>query len=271
LVHRGPTVVFIHGWDPRWEKLIASSPVLRFLFRKTFGRVERVYVLARKYRDRLTQWGLDPQRVQCTSTMFDGSLFEGIVRTRPRPTKGDEVQVLFMSRLVREKGALETIEAFATVAAETPGLRLVCAGDGPQRAALQEWVEAHGLNGRVTFPGFVRGARKAQLLLDSDLFVFPTRHGEGCPVSLLEAMASGLAIVTTDAGGIADVFQGGHNGILLESGTDSALVAGAIRSLIGDVDRLRDIGQQNASSAQKRFEADPWCRRLEEDYLALAG
>lgn len=269
LVHRGPIVVFIHGWDARWAGRINSSRLLAMLFRAVFGGADRIYVLATKFCDQLTDWGIEKARLRITSTMFDATLFRGLTRQRAKPSGPDELQILFMSRLVEAKGACETVRAFAAVSESVSGLRLVCAGDGPERGPLERWTNEHGLSNRVAFPGFVRGIDKAQLLLDSDLFVFPTRHGEGCPVSLLEAMAAGLPIITAEAGGIADVFCDGVNGTLLSAQPDHVAVAGALTTMISDMVKMQQIGEANSRAAYTRFEADNWCRMLEADYTTL--
>lgn len=269
LVHRGPLVVFIHGWTDGYEEKISRSALLVWLFRFVFGPASQVYVLAAKFRDRLIAWGLDPARIRATSTMYDAAQFEGLQRRRPVPAQPNELQLLFMSRLVPRKGALESLEAFAKLSDAEPGIRFVCAGDGPARPALEAAAKALQHDGGVHFPGFVRGAEKAQLLLDSDIFVFPTYYGEGCPVSLLEAMAAGLPVLTADAGGIADLFDTGAKGILLAARPDAAAVAAALRSMSRDVDELRRMGLENQALASTRFEARAWCRTLEADYAGL--
>mgnify|MGYP002381603292 CR=1 FL=1 len=270
LVHRGPVVVFIHGWEESWEARIGGSLPLRALFRLVFGRADRIYVLATRFREELASWGLEPDRLRVTSMLYDATQFNGLTRRRPLPTDANGLQLLFMSRLVRNKGAFETLQAFAAVAASFPTMRLVCAGDGPEKEGLQRWAHTHGLSEhQVSFPGFVRGSEKAQLLLDSDLFVFPTHYGEGCPVSLLEAMAAGMPVITADAGGIADVFRDGSNGVLLRAGPDYQAVAEALGRMVSDVDALRHMGHENHETASGRFEARAWCRVLEADYASL--
>jgi glycosyltransferase involved in cell wall biosynthesis len=203
--------------------------------------------------------------------MFDASQFNGVARKRALPAGAGELQLLFMSRLVPGKGAKETVDAFCIVAESVPGLHLVCAGNGPDSEQLQHRVKERGLANRVSFPGFVRGPDKAQLLLDSDLFIFPSRLAEGCPVALLEAMGAGLPVVTADTGGIGDVFRDGVNGVLLGALPDAQAIADAIAGMIGDVATLRRIGRHNAAEAHARFEAGSWCHALEADYMSLVS
>jgi glycosyltransferase involved in cell wall biosynthesis len=259
-------LVFIHGWNDDWARRILSWRVSRALFRWVWGGAGRILVLASRFRQALVDAGLDGGRIEVVSTMFDPTQFEGIASRRG----SQPVQVLFLSRFVREKGGYETIEGFARVAGEFPEARLICAGDGPEADGMRAAAARLGLDGRVSFPGFVRGREKAQLLADADIFAFPTYYGEGCPVSLLEAMAAGCAVITGDAGGIPDVFEDGVNGVMLTRPT-AASVADALQSLLSDAARRRRTGERNRSFAFQRFEAGTACRRIENLYFHIAA
>jgi glycosyltransferase involved in cell wall biosynthesis len=197
--------------------------------------------------------------------MFDAGQFAGVESRRGT----QPVQVLFLSRFVREKGGYELLEGFAQVAQTYPDAHLICAGDGPEAAGMRAWVEGHGLGARVSFPGFVRGREKAQLLADADIFAFPTYYGEGCPVSLLEAMAAGCAVITGDAGGIPDIFEDGANGVMLSRPTGDK-VAAALSSLLSDPARRRTIGDHNREVASRRFEAGSVSSGVAAVYSSLA-
>lgn len=243
-------LVFIHGWDMQWEKRIDESFVWRWLLRRAYGRAPRIVVLAERFREKLLKWGFARGQVAVMTTFFDGAQFDGLVRDR----RDEAVQLLFLSRFVRAKGGYEVIEAFARVASDYPELRLVCAGDGPDAGGMKALAQQLGVAERVEFPGFVSGEAKARLLLDSDVFVLPTSYGEGCPVSLLEAMASGMAVVTAAAGGIPEVFRDGENGILLQRVSADAVEAG-LRCLLEDPRARQTIGEHNRQQAWARFEA----------------
>ena len=104
-----------------------------------------------------------------------------------------------------------------------------------------------------------------QLFADADVFVFPSYHGEGCPVSLLEAMAAGLPIISTDVGGISDIFINGQNGILLREVSPDELIA-AIFRMLEDDELRRSAGQLNREIAWKRYEGAIVSRRIEQLY-----
>lgn len=260
------TLVFFHGWEPRWESWIDASKLWQWFMLTAFGSAGHILVLSARFRDRLLDWGFDPNRVSVVSTMFDETMFVGIRRLRT----DEGIQLLFLSRFVESKGMYVAMEAFSRLLPEYPGMRLVMAGDGPELGRMRAWVRESRLEGKVVFAGFVRGHEKAQLLMDSDIYLFPSRFGEGCPVSLLEAMAAGLAVVTSSVGGIPDIFEDGRNGRMLSSLYPDELVA-ALRSLLADRAERMAIGRRNRETAIARFSASAVAARIESYYSRICS
>jgi glycosyltransferase involved in cell wall biosynthesis len=145
---------------------------------------------------------------------------------------------------------------------------LILAGDGPAKAAVEARAAELGV-ADVSFPGYVQGPDKAQELLDADLYVLATYHGEGCPVSLLEAMAAGVPCITSTIGGIPDVFQDGVNGLMLETVT-VASVEEALDKLLGDPEKRSLIGAGNRVEAWEKYESHNATPRIESLYERVA-
>ncbi len=258
-------VVYFHGWSDDDARRIQRSPILLFVFKALFGRACKTLVLAARFKKSLVDMGVPSGRVQVTSTMFDGRTFRGLSAKGHNSTK----ELIFMSRFVREKGVYELLDGFVGVARKYPEAHLTLLGDGPERAGMEQRVAELELEGRVSFAGYLRGSEKAQLLLDADLFVFPTYYGEGCPVVLLEAMAAGLPVVTHAAGGIPDLFTDGEHGILLDSVTPE-LIQQAVEKLLADERLQSEIGERNRKYAWERFEAGTVTREMEQAYRHAA-
>jgi glycosyltransferase involved in cell wall biosynthesis len=229
-----------------------------------FGKAPLILVLASRFRDTLIDMGFKPDQIRVITTMFDGSMFTGINRQ-----DNDSPSLLFLSRFIPEKGIYELFEAFAGLTRRFPDLSLVMAGDGPERKRMVQWVQAHGLTDRVRFPGYLRGPAKAHALLNAEMFVFPTYHCEGCPVSLLEAMAAGLPVVTTRAGGIPDIFRDGENGILLKE-VSPASIEHAIEKLLNNRQLSMDIRSNNLNRSWRTFEARVVTKKFENIYRFVA-
>jgi glycosyltransferase involved in cell wall biosynthesis len=145
--------------------------------------------------------------------------------------------VLFASRLIVEKGVLDTVEAFALVRAKRP-CSLLIAGNGPARPAVAERIADLGLEGDVRLLGHVSGDELMAAYRDADIFVLPTYWAEGFPTAITEAMSHGLPVVTTRLRGMADHLRDGENALFVRPRAPDELAA-AIRRLLGD-ETLRD-------------------------------
>jgi glycosyltransferase involved in cell wall biosynthesis len=113
--------------------------------------------------------------------------------------------ILSLSRLHVQKGVSETLEAFALAREAAPDLRLLIAGEGPHEADLKRRASDLGLGSVVQFAGGVERGEVAGILSASDVLAFPTLRVEGAPMTVLEALASGLPVITTAQGAAADL------------------------------------------------------------------
>lgn len=138
-----------------------------------------------------------------------------------------------VGNLVPKKDHRSLIAAFARVASDQPGRRLVIIGGGPLEGELKAFASEQGVGDQVMFTGQRPGV--AALLPAFDVFVLSSRH-EGLPLALLEAMASGVPAVATRVGGIPEVISDGVDGLLVEPNDVSALAA-AVSAVLADPGR----------------------------------
>ena len=260
------TLVFFHGWDERTAKFILNSRILCFLMRATFGKARKILVLAGKFAEQLTDMGVDENRLILFSTLFDGSIFDGV----KKQGNENEIILLFMSRFVAAKGMFELLDAFYKIQMHHPAVTLHLAGDGPERAAVEKKISELGLIGKVKLLGYMRGKEKAQALLNADIFVLPTYYREGCPISLLEAMAAGLPVITTAVAGIPDIVTDEKNGILLTSHTPDAIEHG-IEKMLENESTRKKIGELNRKTAWENYESRAVTSKIEQIYRQVAG
>jgi glycosyltransferase involved in cell wall biosynthesis len=168
-----------------------------------------------------------------------------------------ESRILVASRLFERKGVQHVVEALAGL----PGSHeLDVAGDGPERAALERQAAEAGV--RARFHGWLPRERLDRFFERAAIFVLATAS-DNFPVSLLEAMASRCAIVTTRAGGCPEVV--GDTALLVDAG-DVAGLREALRRLIGDPVLARDLGERASERARERFGWGAIAARHEEVY-----
>jgi glycosyltransferase involved in cell wall biosynthesis len=264
LFRRQRVLVSIHGWDWDFFQRMTESPVQRTFFRIAFGYAEKILVLGSTFASALEPLRLGQGKVTCFTTMFDEGLFKGVSRARA----DQAIHILFLGRFIPVKGIFELLEAFHRISKDRQDLILVMAGHSDEVPRAKEWCAERGLEDRVIFPGYVSGDEKGQLLLDSDIFVLPSYHGEGCPIALLEAMGAGLAVITTPVGGVPDIIQDGLNGLFIQPKNVDAIEE-ALRRLIDDPGLRARIAQYNREDAVANYEARAVARRLEEQYSDL--
>lgn len=140
------------------------------------------------------------------------------------------------------------IRAFELLRRGRPGARLTVAGSGPQLGELQRLVAEMGLSDVVRFSGRIDNARIGELYADADLMLNPST-ADNMPISILEALASGVPVVTTSAGGIPDLVQDGTTAMIVPVGDAEAMATAAERVLADPALawRLRSAGVREAA------------------------
>ena len=179
------------------------------------------------------------------------------VRTAQDIAAGAQV-ILCVASLVRQKRVDLLLDAVALLAAD--GITCVCliAGDGPLRPALTEQASRRGVAAAVRFVGFVKDIRP--YLQASDLFVLSSDK-EGLPLSMLEAMASGVPCIVTNVGGNREVISHGESGLLVEAGSVEAL-AEAIRYGLTHDAAMRVMGDNGRNRVRREFRIEESVRRI---------
>ncbi len=183
----------------------------------------------------------------------------------PRRPAG-ELHLLYLGLLSRDKGAYDLLQAMALLPASCP-VRLHVGGNGDTAAFTRE-IARLGLDQKVEFLGWVSGERKVGLLNSCHAMVLPSYY-EGLPMSVLEALAYGMAVIATPVGGVPEVVDNNSSGILVEPGDVQALAA-AIERLAADA-QLRDQMGRESARRGKDFLPQAAEARLTQLYTTLLG
>jgi glycosyltransferase involved in cell wall biosynthesis len=256
---------------PRWHSA-ADGPAVRGAW-LTEGKQWALDALARLQQSRAA--GLLICAPEAISRIADparhrGHIFEvphGIDLSRfpPRTVPPPRPSVLFLANVIRRKGIFTLLEAFERVAREVPDVELVIAGGGGDMAAVQAQVAAmQGLRIRVL--GRVDRAGVPALMREHSIYCLPS-YGEPFATSILEAMACGVPVVATRAGGVPHLIS--DDGGRLVPPRDPAALAEALIEILRSPGLQQAMGQHNRARVERDFEAEMAVDRLEAAYAAV--
>lgn len=174
--------------------------------------------------------------------------------------------ILGVGRLVPMKGFDTLIEALALLQARGVGFRCLLVGEGPQRAALQASVLAHGLQDKVELPGALPQEQVRIALDQAVAFALPCQVAadgsrDGIPVALMEAMAAGCPVVSCPVSGVPELIDDGEHGLLVPQRDPQAL-AQALQRLLGDAALRRRLASAARLRIEREFDADKEARKL---------
>ncbi len=169
--------------------------------------------------------------------------------------------LMHISNFRAVKRVRDIVNIFAKVNAEVPS-RLVMVGDGPDRVAAEEETRRLGVESSVSFLGKIDNV--APLLATADIFLLPT-ESESFGLSALEALASGVPVIGTDAGGLPEVVRNGETGFLFRVGDVDAMAAAAL-DLLRNPDKWKFMSDLGAADARARFSQDEIVSQYEQMY-----
>jgi colanic acid/amylovoran biosynthesis glycosyltransferase len=190
-------------------------------------------------------------------------------RFRPREARpiGEPARILIVGRLAAEKGHLVLLEALRSLIDRGVPASVDIVGRGPAEQTLRDLARRLGLEDDVEFHGELPPEAVARHVSDADVFCLPS-FNEGIPVSIMEAMAVGVPVVTTAVGGVTELVENGRTGLVVSPGRADEL-AGALEQVITDGDlaqsfvvrgrarvtQLHDLSRNSVLLAQTLSEA----------------
>ena len=220
---------------------------------KALGGADAVVCPSRQTREAAIRLGARPEIARVIPLGAD------IERFRPRqretqatkgPTEGDPTIVVSTRKLEPVYNVETLIRAIPLVQAEVSGASFVICGDGSQREYLESLAQGLGVSPSVRFVGWIAHGELHKCLASADIYV-STSLSDGAPVSLLEAMACGLPVVSTDAGSAGELIRDGENGFLFRA-RDFRTLASRLAHLIRDEDERQRLGRANPQVARER-------------------
>jgi glycosyltransferase involved in cell wall biosynthesis len=254
---RVPVVTHVHGGQ--FDVFYKSAPrIVQPLIKAMLTRSSAVVTLGRLWADRLRDIAPDAAVCVMPNAVRAATLVD-------QPALGDAVRVLFVGRVEADKGTFDLLNAWRKMLdASPPGPQplLTVVGDGDLGRAT-ELAQSLGITDTVEFTGWVDPARVPAFVRRSQVFVLPS-YFEGQPMSILEAMANGLCVVSTPVGGIPDLIDD-RCGILVEPGDVEGL-ADALREVTTNAVLRTALGSSALTRVRDEFEIDGLWRRFDTLY-----
>lgn len=247
----GRTLVIHQRGGQMRDRLRRADPVLRATVRSVFRRVSRVIVLGEHFRDDFTDL-VEDRRIVVVHNGVDPTPY---LAWRGQFANDGRVRVLYMGILIESKGYRLLLEAARRLRESHPQLVFQLAGEfmtAEDRTFTERFLREHAL-ANVELLGVVSGQAKLDVLCGADVFAFPTAYPyEGHPTVIVEAMAAGLPIVSTNHVAIPETMTDGHEGFLVDTGDVTAFTA-AIAKLAGDEALRKTMAARSRETGLARF------------------
>ena len=249
---RIPVVVIIHGFNLDIARSINHQWVTSNLNKSLL-----VMVLADQFRNILRSWKVTVP-IELISTKVEDRMLDGFdIGIRDGKVKN----LLFLSRMIEEKGVYETIDTFQILKKEFPHLKLTMVGGGPELLSLKEYVAKNQVVD-VVFTGPLSGEDRLRAYREASFFLFFTSYGEGMPTVVLEAMAFGMPVITRKVGGLVDFFEDGKMGRITDS-LDPKDFAEMMKPFVKDKELTKKVAVYNYQYALEHFMATKVGKKIE--------
>lgn len=249
------------------------AALLRTILRHYFPRARLIIVHNHGARENVLQCGVAPGRIVRGMWGNWGVDTGEFVPTRNRAAERNPT-ILFAGRLHPEKGVFVLLDAFALLRRQMPVARLILAGDGQARGALESSIASLGVTENVTFVGMIKHREMPRLLQQADALCAPSlttrKWAEQVGSSLLQAMSCGVPVVATRSGAIPEYVPDGKAGLLVQE-NDARALADALLEILQNSRRARAMGEFGRALAVAQYDARANVERGEKMLLEIFG
>jgi len=264
--HAIRVVTTLHGTD---ITIVGQDPSFHAITKFSIERSDGLTAVSQYLRDETQRaFGCSGCGIEVIHNFIDPETYDR-ARYGPalRPQLGADRKILMhVSNFRPVKRVRDVVGVFAQVSRELPAV-LVMVGDGPDRGVAEAEARRLGVERDVHFLGKIDVV--APLLAEADLFLLPTQS-ESFGLSALEALASGVPVVGSRAGGLVEVVREGITGVLCPVGDVETMAEGAI-GILSDRDRWQHMSDAAAQDARARFGRDEIVEKYEQFYRDNLG
>ena len=210
---KGKIITTFYGYDLTSYVKKSGKEVYKELFRKG----DLILSISSDFKERLIELGCSEGKILIHHLGINSDKFK--FRSSNTIKNDDTIQILSIARLVEKKGIIYGIEAVRKLLRQFPNIKYLIAGEGPLKHELSDYIEKVQLNANVKLLGSKKQAEILDLMKYANLFLAPSvtsKSGdeEGTPVAIMEALASGVPVVSTYHSGIPELVIPGKTGLL---------------------------------------------------------
>lgn len=210
------------------------------------------------------------EKIHIVNNFAEDYLFISQEKIKKKFNEINSLNILFLSNLIPGKGYEELLEAYLDMDDYHKTLiKINFAGHFQTQEKKQIFLDKIKQYSNITYHGPVFGERKKELFWNAHIFCLPSYYEfEGQPISILEAYAAGCFVITTDHGGIKDIFQDGKNGILVKK-NDYLSIKIAILKILAKKNELVQIALSNRKEAEDKYTQSRYCNDLDKLLLSV--
>lgn len=275
-----PVILNVHGHlyngGTATRKIKKDSWLSRFLFRqekKAYERAEKIIVVSKHSYETIKNITNEAKLYLIKNFVDTTKYYQFSEEERKELRKSYEIKeedfvLIFAGRLQEVKGLIYILKGI-TLIHKKLSLKLLIAGDGPEKNKLSEYVKRNSLEDVILFQGEVDEKELLRLYNISDSYILASVSDEGSiegtPMAVLEAMACGLPIITTAAGGIKDIITNEKNGLIIDERNENS-IAEKIESLYNDVELRKRVSVNSLSMVKNEYRIEEVIKKIFKIY-----
>ena len=252
-------IIHVHGgtFD---NYVLNSNIIIREYLLHILNSANLIITLSNEWKSKLIKIGINKNKVCVLYNPVS------ILRIKKKTIRRKSVHILYLGKLCKQKGIYDLINVIKSQ--KKGDFKYLLAGDGDIEE-VDRLINKYNLNEYVELLGWIKGKRKEQLLNSSDILVLPSYY-EGLPISILEAMAYKLPVISTKVGGIPEIVEDGYNGYLIKPGDNKDLLE-KMEKLILNKPLRKKMGLRGYSIVKSNYDIRIIALQLNKIYQKMGG
>lgn len=272
---RKPLIIHLHGGYLRKLLDEECGSFERKLAYKAIGKASRCIVLGNSLKP-IFQGIVPDEKIMIVPNCADDEyMMQEVTAKMKELTNASQLNVLYLSNLIATKGYREVLECARLLKERGQDEKFVFhfAGkffDASEQAYFESFVEKHQLKDRIVYHGIVSGQAKTELLEQCHIFMLLTRYPkEGQPISILEAMGNGMAVITTDHAGIPEIASHDNGFACSKLSIDVNEIYGYLMDCYEHREKLADVCMHNYREVKAKYTERQYIDNMDEIFSAI--